>query len=203
MIKKINNNLHPTGDKRFIKPKMTKNRRELLEKGLEIINSKKRSSNAAQDYAILFSDGTLKETRFPSCYGGLNSKYGLKADFSKNPATITTAAPVKNKNNQIIGVLIANVNLTAIETIIKNSVLGQTGYLYLIDLQNKPIANSLGAANFSPANPDKVLKTSKTLPDFNWNLVAEWPLKEVYAIIGDVVIKTIFTIIIVGCLVFL
>ncbi|MEK7629928.1 MAG: sensor histidine kinase [Patescibacteria group bacterium] len=53
--------------------------------------------------------------------------------FTLSGPMITIAAPVKNSNNVIISVLTAELDLKGLEKIINKSILGNAGYLYLID----------------------------------------------------------------------
>ncbi len=63
--------------------------------------------------------------------------------FTDAEPEMTIAAPVTNKNGVVLSVVIVRVSLENIKTILQNIVLGQTGYLYLVNSTGKVVASSL------------------------------------------------------------
>lgn len=129
---------------------------------------------------------------------------------------ITLSAPVRNRNDDIIQVLSAEVNLSQITRSIKNAGLGTSGYLVLLDRDGALIAHRSQidvrpGADLSGLNrvervlaggvldglkaDDRyesffgrvpVVGAGKKIQRIGWALLAEWPINDADSIIGDV-----------------
>jgi len=69
--------------------------------------------------------------------------YGGPVRFIDGSPEITFSAPIMNKNGVVLSVIIVRVSLERMRTILQNIVVGQTGYLYLVDSKGKVIASGL------------------------------------------------------------
>lgn len=129
---------------------------------------------------------------------------------------ITLAAPVKNKNGDMIQILSAEVNLSQIARSIEASLLGATGYLIVTDQRGFLIAR--GGAHDVEAGIDlsgfervkkvltgetldalgsrdkykslfgtsDVVGAGKKIPRIGWAILAEWPLDDADALVRDI-----------------
>ena len=148
--------------------------------------------------------GAVDRTNDPAFVSASGGKIYFSAlEFDADLPLMTIASPVKNSKNKIIGVLIIKTDLLPIKAIIKNSVLGKTGLVYLLDSKNRIIAYSTDANNFVPSDARDVISSTKYISNFNWQIIAEWSKKEVYAIIGETTRNIVFVIMIVVILVLL
>lgn len=128
---------------------------------------------------------------------------------------ITLSAPVKNRNDDIIQVLSAEVNLGEISRAVELARLGSSGYIILVDKNGDLIASrekglSVGAnlsgidriksvlsgqifdalgqkdRYFSFMNARPVVGAAKRVPKIGWGALVEWPLSDADALIKDV-----------------
>lgn len=129
---------------------------------------------------------------------------------------VTLAAPVRNRNGDIIQILSAEVNLASIARTLENAHLGAAGYLSLFDrdgalvvsrhrgkigvgadmsrfervalLLEGKILNGLDDADRyeSVFTRAPVVGAGKRIPGIGWLLMAEWPLTDADAVIDDV-----------------
>ena len=93
ILKKVNN-IDWEDDERFLKPKMTKERRELLDKVMDGLD-KMKGSGSHQDVSLVFTNGEVVNSPKHGCYGFLQSLYGA-ADFKANPLVFIGANSVSN-----------------------------------------------------------------------------------------------------------
>lgn len=133
--------------------------------------------------------------------------------YTLSGPVITLAAPVKNKNNDIIHILTAEVNLSRLVRSVELSGLGATGYLILLDKRGYIIADGSPydiKAGTSLVRFERVRRVlsgeilsgldgrdiyesffssvpvvgaGKRISEINWVLLAEWPLADANAII--------------------
>lgn len=129
---------------------------------------------------------------------------------------VTLAAPVRNRNGDIIQLLSAEVNLVSIARSLENARLGASGYLLLFDrdgalivsrnrgeigvgadlsgfervasLLGGKILNGLEDADRYESFFSKapVVGAGKRIPGIGWLLMAEWPLADADAVIDDI-----------------
>lgn len=127
---------------------------------------------------------------------------------------LTIASPVYNRNEEIIQIIVAEVNLSSLVSSIESSRLGNEGYLVLLDSSDRVIASGLDKylrGHFLGGNGrilevrqlqtlsglrDKDYYTSalsgvsvvgagKTIQQFNWVILSEWPLSDAEAVLVD------------------
>jgi len=110
---------------------------------------------------------------------------------------IPIAAPVANKNAEIIAVLSGEIDTRPVQRIVNGSPLGKNGYVFVVDAANTIIAHPLPgllgkSANHLPTlqefqknssylNADNVAVTGAQASvgkDLGWRVIAEWPEKE-------------------------
>lgn len=114
---------------------------------------------------------------------------------------MTLAAPFKNKNQQIIAVLSAEISLAPIQTIVSRSRLGSSGYVFLVDKNANLLAHSqtsfLNKKEFSNLKflkdipneayssvfGEQVFGLEKNIPKLDWRIFVEWPLDDAQAIV--------------------
>lgn len=132
--------------------------------------------------------------------------------FRSDGVAINLAAPVFNKKGEIIAVLSGDMNLRALQIIVENTRLGETGYVYIVDGTNKIIAypdqkfigQNVGAlpavkniismnvdeasrkAVYSNLNGELVLGSGTIIEDLGWGVIAEWPRAETQEIIRTI-----------------
>ena len=129
---------------------------------------------------------------------------------------LTIAAPVFNRNNDIIQVLSAEVSLSAIVRSIESASLGASGYVLLFDNRGSLVAYGgreevLGGTDLSGSSRvDRVLRgqvldalepedryeslfgslpvvgAGKKIPQIGWVVLAEWPIVDADALILDI-----------------
>ena len=129
---------------------------------------------------------------------------------------VTLAAPVRNRNDEIIQVLSAEVNLSDILKSIESAKLGSAGYLLLLDRNGRMIApqhigsfvegadlsamtrvhriltgeelNGLDVKDryVSPLTSSSVAGAGKKIAESEWAILAEWPLSDADAVIQAV-----------------
>jgi signal transduction histidine kinase len=129
---------------------------------------------------------------------------------------VTLAAPVFNRNEEIIQILSAEISLAQLIRSMEGSVLGATGYVVLLDRTGAVIAhgsnadikpginigsmvrvadildgatyNSLGEKDRyrSFFNGQDVVGAGKKLPVIGWAVLTEWPLSDANALIDDI-----------------
>lgn len=145
---------------------------------------------------------------------------------------VTLAAPVRNRNDEIIQVLSAEVNLSALFKSIESAKLGSGGYLLLFDrngrLASPPqigsytagadfsaigrVSRVLGGQELSGLSAEDryeswltsspVAGTGKIIPDIGWAILAEWPLQDADAVI-QAVRNQVFTVILLSIIIVL
>jgi len=126
---------------------------------------------------------------------------------------VTMGAPVKNRNNEIIQILIAEVNLSEIKKSIERAGLGKEGYLVLLDKTGLVIAyknfdnsrlgydlgtterisglingeefNGLGERDryYSLLTGEAVAGAGRKIAETDWLLLVEWPIRDADKII--------------------
>lgn len=120
---------------------------------------------------------------------------------------VTIAAPVKNNDGVVIGVIAGEISLDPVARIINDGALGNSGYVFLSDdkgeiwakpphLEYKNFGSNVyvlsvlgGYNNFSPEVQDEyrssfggdVIAGGRKIKDLNWALAAEWPKADAYS----------------------
>lgn len=136
--------------------------------------------------------------------------------YTLNGPQIIVANPIKSKDNIVVGIIKAKISLSSIEKIIKNSILGETGYAYLLDnrgyliYHSKLIENNflnfnnlIELFNEKPLtllrykNKVDVYGIGKYLGNLNAYLVVEWPSSEASQVINRQLILIFFSLLIV------
>lgn len=124
---------------------------------------------------------------------------------------MTFAAPVLNRNNQIIMVLAGEISLSVLNDILSSARLGKNGYVFLIDQYGTIVASadtSLLYKNVSESTWIQTLLAGKPhtglekddkrtgllgievlaagLPLQNWGIIAEWPTRDAFSVITTI-----------------
>jgi len=129
---------------------------------------------------------------------------------------ITLAAPVRNRNNDIIQVVSAEVNLSQITRVIEKARLGTVGYAVLVDRDGSVVAHGSNANVVSGTDLVRLSRVSavlggatldalgeqdryrsffggidaigaaKKVPGVGWAILAEWPINDADALIRDI-----------------
>jgi signal transduction histidine kinase len=127
--------------------------------------------------------------------------------------TASVAFPVLNKSGAIILVLYGRVSLQAIQAITSSTLLGTTGYVYIVDANGTIIAHPdtsligadatgipavqalTGNAEVPPGltyenfSGTTVTGTGTTTPGVGWGIVAEWPRAETQILIRTITLQ--------------
>ncbi|MEM9543481.1 MAG: ATP-binding protein [Cyanobacteria bacterium P01_E01_bin.42] len=127
-----------------------------------------------------------------------------------NVPTTTLILPIQDAEGRAQGVLVAIVNLDFLNSIVARSRIGKTGYVYIVDEQNRIIAKQRTKAEayqkialeplrdrtliqilnlnladsfsvYRGLRSDRVLGTNSFVYGVNWRIVVELPIQEVYA----------------------
>lgn len=136
--------------------------------------------------------------------------------YTLSGPAITLSAPVRNRNDEIIQVLIAEVNLSQLIHSVNAARLGTSGYLILLDgngslvaagnpaslatgtdLSNTERVRRIMAGKISDALDDRdryeslldktpVVGAGKKIEDVGWVLLAEWPLSDADALMQEI-----------------
>ncbi len=141
--------------------------------------------------------------------------YVSPVSYAPRGPFITFASPVKNDTGDIIAVVMGKAYLDQLENIVASGTIGTTGYLYLVDTNGAIAAGGgpltaraggidvasesivrdvlngrdrLAAAdletypNIAGAN---VIAAAKSIPQFGWGLIAEWPTSEADSLVNS------------------
>ncbi|HUZ92564.1 MAG TPA: sensor histidine kinase [Candidatus Paceibacterota bacterium] len=145
-----------------------------------------------------------------------------EVDFSGSDPAITIAAPVKNQSGSAAFILTGTFALSAVEGAIRDAVLGDTGYLYLVDRNGKVIASSVngpaqtadvsgmgivkeviqgkdfsgsdGQTRYVNFMGNPVVAAGRFVPQFGWGILAEWPAHEADASVNDILYKDLIVL---------
>ena len=134
--------------------------------------------------------------------------------FNDSNLNVSVAAPVLNKNGQVVSVAKARMNFDLVQKAIEEVKLGETGYVYVIDqngvIISHPDKSLLGksAAGLPAAEsvikPDSLIKNQLVYENSNgiivsgvgkpveavgWGVVAEWPRAETQELIRAIFIQ--------------
>lgn len=131
----------------------------------------------------------------------------VERDTANNLLLVNFAIPVRDAQDAVAGVLIAQVNLKFLSFVVTETQVGETGYVYVVDQRGVPIAAQsrttdaalLVAPSLEPALQRRiadglsaqdaysglygteVLGAFAPVPTANWTVVVELPTAEVYA----------------------
>ena len=147
-----------------------------------------------------------------------NQKQDYISIVETNPATnlpvVAFAVPIRNRQNQVDGVLFARINLKFLWSVMANTQVGETGYTYVIDNRNILIATKDSAPgkfklqDISARSFVKVLRANERKPltiyqglkgvevlgaiapvkNVNWSVVVELPTAEAYAPVRSLIL---------------
>ncbi|OGE77726.1 MAG: hypothetical protein A2751_01560 [Candidatus Doudnabacteria bacterium RIFCSPHIGHO2_01_FULL_46_14] len=127
--------------------------------------------------------------------------YLSEVRFTMVGPMVSLASPVRNRNNEIISVLTAEVNLSEIGQIIRRSRLGNSGYVYLADENGFLVAHSQpekfsqkaviapdlqGVNRYQSFWQEPVVASRLDFPRLRLTLVAEWPAADADRIVNVV-----------------
>jgi signal transduction histidine kinase len=140
-----------------------------------------------------------------------------------NGPMIITSNPIKSKDGIVVAILKTKLSLEPIRKIIKNSSLGQSGYVYLVD-KNGYLVFKSNQEQSSLTKLDQILpitqnKLEKLLKYKNFNkevyglakflskyglfLIVEWPVSEANQPINRQILLIIFSIVVISLVTFL
>ncbi|MCK5061632.1 sensor histidine kinase [Candidatus Parcubacteria bacterium] len=142
-------------------------------------------------------------------------------EFIENIPVMRMAAPIKNQNEEVIGVVSAEISLAKLDQIISSIELGKAGYLYAIDnsgtiiaSKNKKFArvgesvkdiplvakvlngeayNGLEEFIYYTSNLNqRVVFSSQAVEPINWYVISEWPIRDAFSVIGNIIYFSLF-----------
>ncbi|MCT7951753.1 ATP-binding protein [Ancylothrix sp. C2] len=164
-------------------------------------------SLASPEITKILSDSKLFNLTFTK---GQNYISPVEFDPKTNLTTVTLAVPIRNRNSQIAGVLFGKINLNFLDHILSRTLVGKTGYTYILDnravliakkdtnlnnfktqtLKDQPFVKTLfqtavSATNQPPIiyqglNGKQVLGSATLVRRMQWLVVVELPTKEAY-----------------------
>lgn len=126
-------------------------------------------------------------------------------DTALNKTVVLIAVPVRDQHGRFIGALAVKLNVRAMEEIVKRSVAGKTGHVFVISRDGTVVASSRSSSselvkltlpfNLSRPMPDeevvleeytdphgrRVIGTLRPATDMEWGIVAQIEREEVYA----------------------
>ncbi|HEY9862966.1 MAG TPA: PAS domain S-box protein [Candidatus Obscuribacterales bacterium] len=134
----------------------------------------------------------------------------IEFDPQNKNYTIVISVPIRDQFDRIDGVLFAKIDLSFLHFILSQTKVGKTGYVYLVDEQNRVFTTSKNRSNLfniqNLKNPEiinlinhnldenklkinrylglknaEVLGATSLIPSVNWFLIVELPIKEAYA----------------------
>ncbi len=152
--------------------------------------------------------------KFKRAAGGID--FMGEVYYTLSGPQMTLASPVRNRNNDIIQVLTAEVNLLAIVRSVESARLGASGYLLLLDKEGALVAyrgrgevksgtlllglervkrilrgeilDGLGDRDRYESffGREPVVGSGKKIPKLGWALLAEWPIADADGIVNDI-----------------
>jgi signal transduction histidine kinase len=127
--------------------------------------------------------------------------------------TMILSTPVLNKDGALIAVYMGTISLESISLLFQNTLVGESGYLYLVDGGGRVIASGItgpassgevkdigivkevvsgtdflgsdGQRRYENYYGKEVVAAGKFLPEYQWGLIAEWPAQEADAILNQ------------------
>jgi len=145
-------------------------------------------------------------------------------EFVNDKPVIRMASPIKNERDDIIGVAAAEVGLDSVDNIIKQMKLGREGYFYLVDNSGRVLGSSneklikIAANLINVQFVNKIIKgeyveeensdnfnitdkntivAGKKIDKIDWHIISEWPIKDAFDVIGNIMLLSVFVTIIV------
>lgn len=146
--------------------------------------------------------------------------------FTLKGPMMKITSPVFNRNKIVISYLTAEVNLSQLQRIMRNSKLGETGYVYLIDengfliahsqLANTAVRGSLATLpyvagvleearevpnRFKNLSGEGVVAAGSLIPDLRLAVIAEWPTVEADQVVrilqNQILVISLFVLIVI------
>lgn len=138
--------------------------------------------------------------------------------YTVDGPVISVASPVYNQNNQIIAVLTGSISLSPIQDFISNGKIGNSGYLYLVDVNgtiiahpqksyiktnlirqpivadvlNRQVRTALDSdAIYQSYFGNEVIGSGSLIPKLNWGIIVEWPFSDAQEVIGFMISQLI------------
>ncbi len=133
--------------------------------------------------------------------------------YGNDGPVMTIAAPVSNRNNQIIMVLTGTISLSPLSTTLAQTRLGQNGYIYVIDRDGIVVASAdkshikknlgsspwiqevrEGARHTSLDKGDirtgldgqEVIAAALPFQKLGWGFIAEWPRQDAFSVVSRI-----------------
>ncbi|MBI4812721.1 sensor histidine kinase [Candidatus Falkowbacteria bacterium] len=181
--------------------------------GAELV--KRGGTVRAQDFAPLQNISANPE--FKATAGGKN--YFGPVVYTENGPVMRLAAPVENKDKEIIGAISAIVDLKSLKSIVEKIKLGETGFIYAVDdagyliaagkpfarngdnLKNINLVNDLVKGNFHDGLEkndryvnslrDEVVFAGRPMGKVNWFIASEWPKNDAFGVIDSIIKQSI------------
>ncbi|HEY9627883.1 MAG TPA: ATP-binding protein [Coleofasciculaceae cyanobacterium] len=175
---------------------------------LAILDNKGNVVSMASPYGNVQSENWADSPLFRRAYKQQEEYVGsVVLDAQTQVPMVTLAVPIRNEADQVDGVLLARLNLNFLGYVISQTVVGETGYVYVLDERNyliarsgakapiaglesfsqKPLLKSLAQARagevseYSGLMGTPVLGAVSPISSVNWKAVVELPIREVYA----------------------
>ncbi|MDO8537068.1 MAG: sensor histidine kinase [bacterium] len=157
-----------------------------VDKSGMVVSYKSRSPNTPTAY---FPYGEFADlSKLPQFQAAANGeKYVSEVNFTLEGPIVNVASPVKNRDGKIVGVLVGELNLSGLKKVFEQTVIGASGYVYLLDSSGNLLYNS---------DPNKLPRTnlgaSTAIPDFEKenNVLAGFGQKMYTSAWGEEVVAT-------------
>ncbi len=133
-------------------------------------------------------------------------------EFSDSKPVVRLATQIRNQSGDIIGVVSAEVSLSDMDTIINEVILGEEGYLYVLDKDGRVLASgnrriaNIGMSlldipfvreamnnvieeyefvTYHNALDKKVVFSDLEIKDIGWRIFSEWPITDAFSVISN------------------
>ncbi len=157
---------------------------------------------------------------FQAAFSGRN--YFSEITYEEGAPLIRLSSQIENSNREIIGVISSLINLRALNSVVANIKLGETGYVYLLDEKGRYITGSkseylnsgfdLLSSNeiqnilnkkvktdqikiYNNVHKEAVVLAGKNLGEFKWFVLSEWPKSDAYKTIYNILIQSLSIIV--------
>jgi signal transduction histidine kinase len=158
---------------------------------------------------------TLRDVKNESFYKATSQRnyYFGPATFINGTPTLELAAPMVNVEKEIIGAIVAVIDLSPIREAVERVEIGNSGYAYLVDAAGNiiarpsslidrdapPVLTSRRYVSYSPRSSENPIYIGLTgedvktavlpVPIVGWFVVVEWPVSDAYDIIYAIALQ--------------
>lgn len=194
-------------DQQFLLDKLLQENKYIREASFIDMNGEETSKlSSVQDATLMGLNNIQELKKFTAAKKG--NLYLGEVYRTQGGPMITISAPVKNSLGEVIMVLSGEVSLSPLRNIYGATILGNYGYLYVIDKKGLIVGSSdrfveglklnsntklISAINTENENlttraglkSSNVLALNMPIKNLGWMAVIEWPTDDAYAVIGN------------------